>query len=252
MTAETGGELIREALWFDDGFTTIPNSWARDPRITHQARGLLVQIASHKAGFRISIASLTAGALNGRDAIQSQLNELQRAGYLQRDTYRDRGMKRYRYRLRDPHSPVENDGQAAFALDGLDGKNPRSAQSPGNPYPGNPYTGNPSTENPDTKEELLKNTLTGSLPEVTTERPVDNSPASAPVQGQSEAQSARPSGGSAASAARYSALIAQKCSGRRVGDHSYEDSGYCRHCGTRRPDEGRAPLVVNTTTGEVA
>ncbi|QTX04125.1 hypothetical protein [Agromyces archimandritae] len=252
MSTANGGELVRDRLWFDDGFATIPNAWLRDEKITHQARGLLVQIASHQAGFRISIMSLVAGALNGRDAIQGMLLELQRAGYLVRETYRSQGLKRYRYRLRDPHSPVDNSGQASFELSTGENKNPRSRQYPGFQDTGNPYTGFPFTENPDAKEDQVKNTHPGFVSDVTTEQPVDNSPASANDQSDAEAQSAPPAGGFAALAAARLASFDARCPGRRLGDHTYEQSGYCRDCGHRRPDEGDDALVVNTTTGEVA
>lgn len=165
-----GGELIRDRLWFDDGFTTIPNAWARDPHITHQARGLLVQIASHKAGFRITLSSLVAGALNGREAIRSMLDELQRGGYLLRTTYREGNLKRYRYRLRDPHAPAGVDGQAAFNLEQeAPPRKPRSAQVTGFPSTGIPTTGNRPTENPTRIERLTNNKSTTAL-EVTTEQ----------------------------------------------------------------------------------
>jgi hypothetical protein len=171
MVDELGGELIRDRLWFDDGFTTIPNTWARDPMIHHQARGLLVQIASHKAGFRITLAQLQAGCLNGREALRSMLDELQRAGYLSRSTYRDGNLKRYRYRLRDPHAPHNADGQGEFQ------EIPRH-DPPGSDFPatGFPTTGNRSTENPTRIRTLSKNKDLR-LTETTTEdrpQPVDN------------------------------------------------------------------------------
>ena len=159
MVDELGGELIRERLWFDDGFTTIPNTWARDPMIHHQARGLLVQIASHKAGFRITLAQLQAGCLNGREALRTMLDELQRAGYLTRSTYRDGNLKRYRYRLRDPHAPHNADGQAEFTeIPQADGSSIK-LRSPGSDFPGSgfPTTGNRSTENPTRIRTLSKN-----------------------------------------------------------------------------------------------
>lgn len=233
MSTDIGGELIREALWFDDGFSQLPNTWLRDSKITNQARGLLVQIASHKAGFRISIASLVSYSLNGRDAIQTQLTELQRAGYLSRETFKSGGLKRYRYRLCDPHSPVDNHGQAAFDLE----VKPPVSTYPEKPYTGNPYTGKPSTENPDSKELLSKNN-SNPVPEVTIERPVDNSTDSPRVQSESAAQSATPDGGSAAvgsPAENYSRLIAAKCHASRSGSHRDAGSGYCLHCGHKVP-----------------
>lgn len=45
----------------------------------------------------------------------------------------------------------------------------------------------------------------------------------------------------------YAAAIADKCKMRRNQAHIYEDSGYCRHCGEKRP-----AASINYTTGEVA
>ena len=179
---DLGGELVRDPLWFDDGFTTVPNTWARDPHITHQARGLLVQIASHKAGYRIKLATLMAGALNGRDAIRSMLDELHRQGYLTRTGYREGNLKRYRYRLRDPHAPHGADGQGEFGFP-VD-NSPKSSGS-GFQDTGNPSTGNPSTENPTRIRTLTKEQRDTAL-EVRTEQrsqPVDKLSAARCVQG---------------------------------------------------------------------
>ncbi|UOE43733.1 hypothetical protein [Agromyces larvae] len=228
MTIDSDGELIRDRLWFEDGFVTVPNSWARDPMITHQARGLLLQITSHKPGFQVSIRALVSGAINGRDAIQAQLNELIRAGYIVREERRVHGMKRYRYRLCDPHAPVDNSGQASFDLDTMADENPRSAPRPGFQDTENPDTENQILKTRTLKKNYLKNTSTGSVPEVTTEQPVDNSPESAGVQGDAEAQSATPS----------DALPAEWACPRRRGTqpHVWLESGYCRDCGTRVPE----------------
>lgn len=180
-------------MWFDDGFTTIPNTWARDSRISNQARGLLVQIASHKAGFKIRLAVLVAGSTNGRDAIRAQLSELQHAGYLTRTTFRESGsnLRRYRYRLHDPHAPHDATGQASFPVDspvndsGDKSADQRNFSKSGFPPTGNQSTGNPSTENPTRIRTLEKEQLDTDL-EVTTEhatRPVDNAPAARCAQG---------------------------------------------------------------------
>jgi hypothetical protein len=47
--------IIRRNLNFEDHFTTIPNQWVRDSRISLRARGLLAQLVSHRPGWRVSV-----------------------------------------------------------------------------------------------------------------------------------------------------------------------------------------------------
>lgn len=70
-------------------FTMIANAAARDRRLSRRARGLLLEILSHRDGFGISEASLIAGGPEGRDAIRTALRELERYGYLHRVQERD-------------------------------------------------------------------------------------------------------------------------------------------------------------------
>lgn len=74
--------ITRTALSFEGKFVQIPNEWARDPRISRRARGLLAEIASHRIGWHVTTRSLTQAGVEGRDAVRSMLAELVKAGYL--------------------------------------------------------------------------------------------------------------------------------------------------------------------------
>lgn len=76
--------IIRAHHSFDTHFTTIPNAWVRDPRISLKAKGLLVQLLSHTPGWSVSIGSLATANACGRDQIRSAVLELEKVGYLVR------------------------------------------------------------------------------------------------------------------------------------------------------------------------
>ncbi|MFE2090722.1 hypothetical protein [Streptomyces sp. NPDC059460] len=72
-------------------FTMVYNAAVRDRRLSRRARGLLVEILSHRDGFGISEASLIANGPEKRDAIRTTLRELERYGYLHRTQSREGG-----------------------------------------------------------------------------------------------------------------------------------------------------------------
>jgi hypothetical protein len=74
--------ILRGELSFEAEFTRIPNSWARDRRLSRRARGLLVEIMSHKVGWRLSVQSLIDSGEEGRHAVRGAIEELREAGYL--------------------------------------------------------------------------------------------------------------------------------------------------------------------------
>lgn len=260
------GRLVRGRLWFDDGFAQVPNAWIRDKRLTFTARGVLIWMVSHDANFEITIRGIAAGTSHGVDSIRTAVSELERAGYLKRYRRRERGrIVGTDWALLDPFAPVKNDGQVPLDLEPLDPigtKKPRSEPERENPDVAQPDVAQPSVANATTKEDHLEEHLTSGSTDQAIEQPVDNSPDSARVESYSEAQSAAPSGDvfdiAAHARVAVAARIAVRCSGRRGEQpHQFEDQHgqphhRCLHCGTGRPDEGQSPLVVNTTTGEVA
>lgn len=70
-------------------FTQVFNKAVRDRRLSRRARGLLVELLSHRDGYGISIPALVAAGPEGRDAIRSALAELEKYGYLHRSQERD-------------------------------------------------------------------------------------------------------------------------------------------------------------------
>lgn len=76
-------------------FTQVFNAAVRDKRLSRRARGLLVELLSHRDGYGVSIERLTEGGPEGRDAIRSALAELERYGYLHRDRPHDPATGRF-------------------------------------------------------------------------------------------------------------------------------------------------------------
>ncbi|RZU66762.1 hypothetical protein EV379_3128 [Microterricola gilva] len=262
LVSDNSGRLLRDKLWFDGGFSIIPNSWARDARIGNAARGLLVQLASHEPGFVITIDALTRASKNGRDAIHSQVTELERTGYLKRYRTRSRGQfAGINWRLTDPHAPVDNPGTTLEGFEELlPAAKTKALITPAgeNPALVYPSPGNPSAENPMTIENKLKNTSRDSHADVTTEAPVDNSPSSARVQGKIEPQSGTPSEevfdlASSLRSATEAAPAVPWCPNRRGHQlHDYDaNSMRCQHCGERPPLFEAGPIpVFDTALGE--
>jgi hypothetical protein len=73
------------------GFTRIPNAWARDPKLTTKAKGLLTYLLSHQDGYQLSLKQVIAENADGRDAIYKALAELAEHGYIRRDQRRKPG-----------------------------------------------------------------------------------------------------------------------------------------------------------------
>ncbi|MBD8477600.1 hypothetical protein [Microbacterium sp. CFBP 8794] len=112
--------MRRTHLEFEGQFTQVPNAWARDKKLSRKARGLLVEIMSHRVGWRVSISGLQEAGVEGRDAIKSGLVELKNHGYLVVAQGRgERGrFEEVEYEL---HDPATGDGLSAHGgtADGL-------------------------------------------------------------------------------------------------------------------------------------
>lgn len=96
--------VTRTHLAFEEQFTRIPNGWARDERLTRKARGLLVEIMSHRVGWHVTIRALAKTGREGRDAIDSAVRELLEHGYVRRVQGRgsDGKFSEIEYELCDP------------------------------------------------------------------------------------------------------------------------------------------------------
>ncbi|MEO8261650.1 MAG: hypothetical protein ABI566_03685 [Pseudolysinimonas sp.] len=85
------GRLIRRLLPFERNYTSVPNEWLRDKRLSLQARGLLAMLMTHKDGFRVSINGLARDGHGGVDRVRSAVGELEAVGYLIRRPRRRAG-----------------------------------------------------------------------------------------------------------------------------------------------------------------
>lgn len=121
--------LVRGYHSFDDQFTQIPNSWARDSRLTLKARGVLLLVMSHKPGWNLTIRGLAQQQRISRDALSAAVQELESLGYLTR-------------------SQANNGkfGEAIWTTSDPD-------------WSENPMTENPMTEKPATKNTINKKTI---------------------------------------------------------------------------------------------
>ena len=158
------GVIVRDKLWFDDGFTMVPNAWIRDKRLPRDARALAIELASHDPGFEMSVDWLVREGTEGRDAVRVAIGHLERAGYLKR--YRSRGERgkfgRVQWHLRDPWKPRNMHGQVPLDLEELIPmtlKKSWSAPAPGLPAPVPPAPVPPAPVNPTTIEDKLKEDL---------------------------------------------------------------------------------------------
>lgn len=75
-------KIRRASLEYEGHFVQVPNAWVRDTRLSRRARGLLVELLSHKEGFTQNFAALQKAGPEGREALQSTIRELKKFGYL--------------------------------------------------------------------------------------------------------------------------------------------------------------------------
>lgn len=72
----------------ETAFTRVPNDWARDPKLSTRAKGLLTYLLSHRDGYRLTVQQVIAENADGRDAIYKTIGELVEHGYLRKDQRR--------------------------------------------------------------------------------------------------------------------------------------------------------------------
>lgn len=100
------------------GFTIIANATLRDRRLSFRARGVLACLLSNEDDWEVVQASLESEGTEGREAIRSAMNELERFGYVKKERARDgKGrLKEYRWMICEiPTQP--NDGNPSLGVD---------------------------------------------------------------------------------------------------------------------------------------
>jgi hypothetical protein len=87
-----------------DRFTIISNAWLRDPALSFKVKGLLAYIASHDAGYRLTLDQIVAETADGIDAVRAAIADAKTAGYLLAiDVRNERGHRvGTDYELREP------------------------------------------------------------------------------------------------------------------------------------------------------
>ncbi|WP_230670953.1 helix-turn-helix domain-containing protein [Rathayibacter sp. Leaf248] len=115
--------IERPNLGFEGHFTLIPNAWARDPRLSRKAKGLLAELLSHRPGWKVSVRQLAKVGKEGRDAVYAAVAELVEHGYLERTQGHAEGglFGEVDYRLRDPHSTASGLSVSGSSVSGESG-----------------------------------------------------------------------------------------------------------------------------------
>lgn len=85
-------------------YTIVSNAWLRDTRLSIEARGLLALLASHTAGFVMSLAALRTASGCGRERLERILSELESHDYLTKTRCRkpDGTVGANAYEIHDP------------------------------------------------------------------------------------------------------------------------------------------------------
>lgn len=113
--------IRREFMPSVDQYTTIPNAWLRDRNMTRRARGLLVELLSHREGWSVTVESLVRTGKEGKAAISRDLRELEELGYLRREQARTKtGFGSMDYVLTDPARAETSQADDAGRLQGTD------------------------------------------------------------------------------------------------------------------------------------
>lgn len=114
--------IQKDPSWDDDGWTKVPNEIARDSNLSLEARGLILYLASHSTAFRVRLLTIQKAVGVGREKLRRLMNELDEAGYLDRQITWQRvdGMNRRgpsRYILRRSRRSAEVTGFQAPGIE---------------------------------------------------------------------------------------------------------------------------------------
>jgi hypothetical protein len=67
-----------------DNFTMVPHHWVRNPSLTMAEKGYLTYVASHAAGYELTVRQMSKENGDGRYALQTIAAKLEAKGYLRR------------------------------------------------------------------------------------------------------------------------------------------------------------------------
>ena len=145
----------------NDNYTTMSNYHLRDSRLSLRAMGLMSKMLSLPDDWDYTVAGLAAICKEGREAVRKVLQELEDAGYLERDQSREGGrFSGYDYTLHEePTLPEEDQAPQPEEPEPLPAP-PPSPRNPGNgdpPSPKKPLPRKPLPENP----PQLNNSIAG-------------------------------------------------------------------------------------------
>jgi hypothetical protein len=128
-------------------FVVVPNSIARDGRLSFRARGLLVMLLSLPSEWHLTTDSLAEDNPDSRTAIRAAMQELRHAGYVELVT--ERGSDgRIRRHLEVFDTPQTRRGQAAPGPTSGNDASSQVAPNAGIPAAGKPAAGKPAAGKP--------------------------------------------------------------------------------------------------------
>ncbi|MDT0392335.1 hypothetical protein [Streptomyces dubilierae] len=82
------GAEIRRGVMSTDQFTQVANALFRDRRLSFKAKGIFGYISTHRNGWQVTVADLARLGPDGREAVRTGLQELERHRYLIRERLR--------------------------------------------------------------------------------------------------------------------------------------------------------------------
>lgn len=153
-------------------FTMVSNFWLRDPRLSWEARALLVWLISHEPAYEVDEKKILAAGCAKRDKVRRMISELEKCGYLVRTRERDeRGrLGGVLYTITDPWAHAQpqvgpNDGKSVMGGQGSghaeskpqvgpkDGKANVGSANVGSANVGSPAPNRRTTEEEKTKDQ---------------------------------------------------------------------------------------------------
>lgn len=123
-----------------DNYSVISNTFLNDTGLSWQAKGLLSYLLTKPDDWQIYLTDLSKRSLNGKDSTRNTIQELMKAGYIEREAVREKGkFQGYNYTVRE----ISNKKRKIYKP-----KQPCRENRIGKTVSVKPKTDNPETENP--------------------------------------------------------------------------------------------------------